>query len=187
MNIQNVVGELLYIGIVAEKGRCYKRGWGFGYKRTLYKHVAALNELQKCLLLTDVKSVNAVIESFFAVCEEDSEIGKFYNFSEKEIGELHVGINCIVVNRLMEQLFLDLMTEMKKTYIKKKKVYDLLCALHNLPRVYLGKDKETLCGLMQDAISEEDAIEYAFDNMSIDMRKKYQHLQKLTRGDNSGV
>ena len=47
MNIQDVIGELLYIGIVAEKGRCYKKVWRFGYKRILYKHVAALNELQK--------------------------------------------------------------------------------------------------------------------------------------------
>ena len=55
-------------------------------------------------------------------------------------------------------------------------MYDLLCALHNLPRVYFGKDKETLCRLKQEAISEQDAIEYAFDNMNIDMKKKYQHL-----------
>ena len=176
MNIQDVIGELLYIGIVAEKGRCYKKIWRFGYKRILYKHVAALNKLQKCLLLTDEKSVNAAIGNFIAVCKENFEIGKFYNFSDQEIGELHIGINSIVVNRLMDQLFLDLMIEIKKTYIQNRKVYDLLCALHNLPRVYLGKHKETLCGLKQEAISEQDAIEYAFDNMNTDMKKKYQHL-----------
>ena len=55
-------------------------------------------------------------------------------------------------------------------------MYDLLCALHNLPRVYFGKDKETLCRLKQEAISEQDAMEYAFDNMNADMKKKYQHL-----------
>ena len=176
MNIQDVIGELLYIGIVAEKGRCYGKRWRFGYKRILYKHVTALNELQKCLLLTDEKAVNAVIRNFIEVCKENSEIGKFYNFSIKEIDELHIGINSIVVNRLMDQLFLDLMTEIRKTYIRNREVYDLLCALHNLPRVYLGKDKETLCGLKQEAISEQDAIEYAFDNMSTDMKKKYQHL-----------
>ena len=179
MNIQNVIGELLYIGLVAEKGRCYGRRWRFGYKRIIYKHVAALNELQKYLLLTDEKAVYAAIENFISVCKENSEIGKFYDFSNKEICDLQVGINSIVVNRLMDQLFLDLMIEIKKTYIQNRKVYDLLCALHNLPRVYLGKDKETLCGLKQEAISEQDAIEYAFDNMSIDMKKKYQHFLSL--------
>ena len=176
MNIQDVIGELLYIGIVAEKGRCYEKGWRFGYKRIIYKHVAALNELQKCLLLTDEKSVNAAIGNFITVCKENSEIGKFYNFSDQEISELHIGINSIVVNRLMDRLFLDLLTEIRKTYIRKREVYDLLCALHNLPRVYLGKNKETLCRLKQEAISEQDAIEYAFDNMNTDMKKKYQHL-----------
>lgn len=176
MNIQNVIGELLYIGIVAEKGRCYGIRWKFGYKKILRRHILALNELQKCLLLADEQLVNTVIEKFIALCNQNREIGKFYNFSDKEIGELHIGIDCIVVNQLMNQLFLDLITEIKKTFIKKRKVYDLLCALHNLPRVYLGKDNETLCGLMQEAISEQDAIEYSFDNMSLDMKKKYQNL-----------
>lgn len=181
MNIQNVIGELLYIGIVAEKGRCYERRWKFGYKKTLYKHIAALNELQKCLLLTDEGSANTVIEKFVAVCRENYEIGKFYNFSDKVIGgELHVGINYRVINQLMDELFLDLITEMKRTCIQKRKVYVLLCALHNLPRVYLGKDKETLCGLMQEAVSEQEAIEYAFDNMNADMKKKYEHLWPRT-------
>lgn len=49
MTRQNVIGELLYIGIVAEKGRCYSRRWKLGYKKTLRTHVIALNELQKCL------------------------------------------------------------------------------------------------------------------------------------------
>lgn len=179
MNIQNVIGELLYIGIVAEKGRCYGTRWKFGYKKTLRRHIFALNELQKCLLLTDEQSVDNVIEKFIVMCSKNHEIGKFYNFSDKKIGDLHVGANSIVVNQLMNQLFLDLTTEIKKTCIQKRKVYDLLCALHNLPRVYLGKDKETLCELMQETISEQDAIEYAFDNMNLDMKKRYRHLMSL--------
>ena len=58
-------------------------------------------------------------------------------------------------------------------------MYDLLCALHNLPRVYLSKDKETLCELRQEPISEQDAIDYAFDNMNFDMKNKYRHLLLL--------
>ena len=39
MYIQNVVGELLYIGTVAEKnGSCGQ--WKVGYKKTLRKHNA---------------------------------------------------------------------------------------------------------------------------------------------------
>lgn len=176
MNIQNVIGELLYIGIVAEKGRCYGIRWKFGYKKILRRHILALNELQKCLFLTDKQLINTVIEQFIVICNQEYEIGKFYNFSNIELEELHIGLNSMIVNQLMNQLFVDLISEINKTFIKKRNVYDLLCALHNLPRVYLGKDNETLCGLMQEAISEQDAIEYAFDNMSLDMKKKYQNL-----------
>ncbi len=49
MTSQNVIGELLYIGIVAEKGRYYGIRWKFGYKKTLRTHIIALSELQKCL------------------------------------------------------------------------------------------------------------------------------------------
>ena len=66
-----------------------------------------------------------------------------------------------------------MLLEIRKPCISKKNVYVLLCALHNLPRVYLGKDKETLCELRQEAISEQDAVKYAIENMSSTMKKKY--------------
>jgi len=179
MNIQNVIGELLYIGIIVEKGRCYGTKWKFGYKKTLRKHIIALNELQQCLFSTNTRTVKSAIENFITMCNENDEIGKFYNFSDKNVSELQVGINSPVVNHLMNQLFFDLIAETKKICIRKRKVYDLLCALHNLPRVYLGKDKETLCGLAQEAISEQDALEYAFNNMNFHMKHKYQHLLLL--------
>lgn len=77
----------------------------------------------------------------------------------------------------MKRLFFDLVTEITKMRISKRKVYDLLCTLHNLPRVYLGKNNETLCELMLDAISEQDAIQYAFDNMSLEMKEIYHDFQ----------
>lgn len=113
-----------------------------------------------------------MIEKFIAVCNENYEIGKFYNFSNRQIGEMHVGKSYKHINKMINQMLLDLLEEIKKSYILKKKVYDLLCALHNLPRVYLGKGKETLCRL-------EEAIEYSFDNMSFDLKKKYQNLWSL--------
>lgn len=174
MYIQDIIGELLYIGIVAEKGRCYGVRWKFGYKKILKTHIIALNELQKCLQLNDEKVSHITIKKFIIICKENYEIGKFYNISDKQIDEVKNGKNCEKVNRLMAELFYDLITEIEKTHIHKRKVYDLLCALHNLPRVYLGGDKETLCDFKQQAISEEDAIKYTVSNMNNSMRKKYQ-------------
>ena len=62
MYTQDIIGELLYIGIVAEKGRCYGVRWRFGYRRILKRHIIALNELQKCLYLTDEKVLNITIK-----------------------------------------------------------------------------------------------------------------------------
>ena len=176
MYMQDVIGELLYIGIVAEKGRCYGTRWKFGYKKNLKEHIIALNELQKCLQITDEELLYRTIRNFIMLCEKNHEIGKFYSFSDKQIEKVKIVNGYERVNRLINELFYDLLIEIKKTYIHKRKVYDLLCALHNLPRVYLGNEKETLCNLMQHNISEEDAIKYSFSNMNSSMRKKYQHL-----------
>lgn len=174
MYVQDIIGELLYIGIVAEKGRCYGVRWRFGYRRILKRHIIALNELQKCLYLTDEKVLNITIKKFITICEKNNEIGKFYDFSVKQVDELKIGKNYEEINQFTNELFCDLLKEIKKLYINKRKVYDLLSALHNLPRVYLGSDKETLCDLKQQAISEEDAIKYTFNNMNTSLREKYQ-------------
>lgn len=175
MYIQDIIGELLYIGLVAEKGRCYGVRWQFGYKRNLKKHILALNELQMCLQLKNEKKSHDTIKKFIVMCGENREIGKFYKFSDKQIDEARLGISYDKVERLINELFLDLVTELQKPYIHKRKVYDLLCALHNLPRVYLGRDKETICDLKQLGISEEDAIKYSFDNMNTSLKEKYQN------------
>ena len=69
MYIQDIIGELLYIGLVAEKGRCYGVRWQFGYKRNLKKHILALNELQKCLKQKDEKQSHDTIKKFIVMCE----------------------------------------------------------------------------------------------------------------------
>ncbi len=176
MNIHDVIGELLYIGIVAERGRCYGKCWKFGYKKTLRRHVIELNKLQKCLQSDDKEFVKAVIEEFISVCNDNPEIGKFYNFQTNQVDKLYVGKGNIIIDRFIKELFLELTTEINRPIIFKKKVYYILCALHNLPRIYLGKDKATLCNLNQEGILERDAIRYSLENMTVDMKKKYQNM-----------
>ncbi len=118
------------------------------------------------------------IQKFISICEKDHEIAKFYSFKDKPLEDFQDGTNNVFVNQLMSRLFMDLIVEINKTRIQKRRVYDLLCALHNLPRVYLGKNNETLCELMLEGILEQDAIEYAFNNMSLDMKEKYKQFQK---------
>lgn len=173
MYVENVIGELLYIGLVAEKGRCYGGRWKVGYKKILRRHIIALNELQKCFYLKNESDIYTTIEDFIRICDDNYEIGKFYQFVNKSFKSMEWNKSYDKINEWINELFQDLLLEIRKPCISKKNVYVLLCALHNLPRVYLGKDKETLCELRQEAISEQDAVKYAIENMSSTMKKKY--------------
>ena len=175
MYIQNVAGELLYIGLVAEKNRSSSSGlWKVGYKKTLRKHIIALNELQKCLDSSDIDASCNRINKFIEVCEADQEIGKCYPpRSYQRIDEAEIGQKCKRVNQLISELFSDLLTEMEKTFTNKRQVHQLLRALHNLPRVYLGRNAETICNSKHNAIPETWALKFAAMNMNDEMKRKY--------------
>ena len=109
------------------------------------------------------------------LCEKYSEIGKFYNISLNidAIQWDSQDNNYINVCQLMKKMLEDLKYEVSKIVINNNEVYSLLCSLHNLPRVFLGKDKKTLCKLNQHSITEEEALTYAYDNMNKGERIKY--------------
>ena len=173
MYIQNVVGELLYIGTVAEKNRSSGR-WKVGYKKTLRKHMIALNELQKCLDSSDIEVSCNRIKKFIEVCEANHEIGECYPpFINKKIDGAVIGQKCESVNQLISEIFADLLAEMGKTRINKRQVHQLLCALHNLPRVYLGRNVGTICNSRHSAIPETWALKYAAMNMNDEMKMRY--------------
>lgn len=170
-----VVAELLYIGIVAEKGRCYRRIWKCGYKTTLKRHINALNKLQKCLVITNEKEIQTAVDKFIEVCKEDNEIGKLYVFEKYKVQNLQVRKHYENINKMIDDMFQQLLLELDKLLIDKRKIYNILCTLHNLPRVYLGNDEETLCNLGQKSITEEDALMFAIDNMDEQMKEKYSY------------
>lgn len=144
--------------------------WKWGYKKILQKHIIALYELQSCLQLRDEHLVYKFIQKFFKICDENYEIGKFYSLYDKNIDGLYIGENDVLINKLMSELFDELLKEIHKMCIHKRKVYDLLCALHNLPRFYF--EKESLYKLGQCAISHNDAITYSLNNMNDKVKRR---------------
>ena len=173
MNKQEIIGELLYIGFVAEKGRCYNRMWQPSYRKVIRKHIDIMNMLNDVLI--DNADFDVVLREFIVICNSNREIGKFYNF-EMDVNKLELDNNYIdypKVNMLMQELIKALDKEVNKVIINRKEIYSLFCSLHNLPRVYLGKDKKTLCKLGQISISEEEALKYSYQNMNIKERQKY--------------
>ncbi len=173
MYAQDIIGELLYIGIVAEKGRCYGQMWKRGYKNVLKTHLSKLYKLQKCLQMDNSKQIIVTINDFMLTCNEIKEIGRFYHFVNESIDRVCFGTNIPKVDMLMDDLFEELMREMNKIFLNKKRIYSLLNVMHNLPRVYLGEHKQTLCQYEHMEISEQLALEYAYANMEDEMKKKY--------------
>ena len=180
---QDVLGELLYIGFVAEKGRCYGKRWNLKYRRILRCHIEVLSKLLDTMI-QDQTDISYMMEEFVGTCDNNAEIGKFYRISDKVRNQLdnrkinweRKEHNYAKVNELMVLLMEELLTEVNKFIIKNRNIYYLLNILHNLPRVYLGEEKDTICGLRQGSIPEEDALQYAFQVMNYKDKNKFEIL-----------
>lgn len=167
MNINCFIGELLYIGTSAEKGRCSTSGWPIGYKRVLKIH---LSELKKTAnLYTDSANAKQVLERFRRICNNKRSIGKYYDsvdwdgfpFSE-EINNSYPQI----VNYICQLLDTALL-ELGKIRTDKRKVSKILRCLHNLPRVFLSENEGVH---KQMRASEKDVIAYMLQNADDDIK-----------------
>lgn len=125
MNWQNIIAELLYIGIVAEKGRCYGVRWKYGYKKTLRKHIKALNLLQVSLQSDNIEKKKDALNSFINICNKNPKFGKFYNYAFQTLNDLQIEetnlVHHLKTDKLLDTLFHDVLTECSKMIISPKK------------------------------------------------------------------
>lgn len=184
----SVFGELLYIGLVLEKGRFKSSGlWTIKYKKNIKKHIKILMKLAKCI--KDEFEIEEDNNSLKKICIEincDYELRKYYPF-KFTIDELclkdKIITSCKNENRHIEiiiiviKLLEDFLSELNKGFKKnKKKIGEIIFSLHNLPRVYLNKEENTLCSLHQDGITVNEALEYSILSMGVEMRLKYSNF-----------
>ena len=176
LNWQNVMAELLYIGIVAEKGRCYRLIWKCGYRKNLKTHVNALYSLQRSLQSDEIRQKKEAVNRFVDTCRQNREFGKYYDNAFKMLNACKIeetsSERYLKTDELLDALFSDLWKECNQPFPSHKKIYYLLCALHNLPRVYFDANKQGLSGERMP-IAEEEALEYAYDNMDDGLKRKY--------------
>lgn len=184
----SVFGELLYIGLVAEKGRCKSKGiWKYGYKRNLYIHMTMLCKICECIQEETVSDKDSIIlREFLKFWKTESDIRRFYPIKPQALEELMLKEFEIFeafdkkkyngsISRLMSAMIKDVLELLDKgIFVNKSKISMLLKALHNLPRYYLGRNIHTLCELSQPSIEYEEAIEYSLQNMDEEARQKYQ-------------
>lgn len=161
MKTECTLAELLYIGTVAEKGRCYGVRWTRKYKKVIKLHVHEMRRLYS--LFTDMSEIGKVIGEFRGICETENEIGKFYTISWKEDYQWNdIPENHTEILQLMKKILDDLDVELGKIIVNKYNVYILLNGFHNLPRVFFDENEETLCNMRFKPITDEEAKEYAY-------------------------
>lgn len=181
-----VFGELLYIGLVAEKGRCKSKGiWNLGYGTSLYNHMIMLFKLCTSIQKEGISNEDLmVLNEFIKFLETKTEFKEFYPIKPSILREIIVrdfkvfessnGRSNASINILMFSIIKDILNLLSKgIFVDKRKVSMLLRASHNLPRYYLGENNKTLCELSLPSIEYEDAIEYTFQNMDDEARQKY--------------
>lgn len=187
MEKYSLFGELLYLGFVCEKGRCKSSGfWKLGYKRILHKHIVLLSKLIQCILVSEVSDNDALIlKKFIESIQTEKDIIKYYPINEDTMKKLQDSNYSIITsidsdrcNNNINLLMNDITTEIlelldHKFFLNKKRIAMLIRAIHNLPRVYLGKGLHTLCNIEQPAIDYKAALEYSFNNMDEDTRQRY--------------
>ncbi|MDE7417887.1 MAG: hypothetical protein K2N44_16560 [Lachnospiraceae bacterium] len=176
MGIQNIIYELLYLGIKTE----IHRRWKGRYIKTLKKHIFDLNELQKSLYTSKIDTSRTAIKKFIEDCGVDYEISKCYPIlSNTQIDDAVMEEDSKKMNQVIKEMFADLVIETKKIFINKKKITKLLYVLQNLLETYLGKSRrKRLVGWTEESIPELWALTAAASTMNDEMREKYLHEEK---------
>lgn len=187
MEKYSIFGELLYIGFVCEKGRCKSTGlWKWGYKKVLYKHIVLLKQMIQCMLVSEITDDDvSILKKLIELIQTEEDIGRYYPIDGETIKKLQ-DCNFLIVktidsnrnNNSVNLLMNDITTEILENLsngiiVNKKKITMLIKAIHNLPRVYLGNDTQTICNINQPSIGYKDAIEYSFSYMDKDTKQKY--------------
>lgn len=126
-----VLGELLYMGFVFEKGRCKSSGiWKYTYRKSLKKHMNLLNEIAICMQKEFEKEEdNAFLRKIYEEIQCDKVLRQVYPVN-KTVDELNmknfVITDCsnenkhIKVITLILKLLEDVLSELDKGLKKDK-------------------------------------------------------------------
>lgn len=176
-----VFGELLYIGLVFEKGRCKRSGiWNSSYIKSLKIHIGLLIEIAKCMQKElSIEKDNYLLKTIYYEIKSDSILKNTYHFYGVIDGLDETNYLITVCKSKNEykkiaefiiRLLGDILSELDKGFRRdKEKICKLIFALHNLPRVYLSMEEPTLCLIGQRGIDLDDALNYSKMSMDDEM------------------
>lgn len=172
-----ILSELLYVGFCFEKGRVYTNYWKPWYKKKLKSQVEIWRKL---ICIIDKSNLR---EDDFMIIEELKKMCNAYEFKHYDVFTSYMG--CSNFNNTLTSSFsnrqkaiikfimvlLEDLQRVLKGYNSKKNAYFILRTLHNLPMALFGEDD--LINKSHRSLSCDDAINYAFSNMSDEMKIKY--------------
>jgi len=167
-----VLGELLYIISNYEKGRLKTTGiWSRRYINSLRESLEMMGRITELLAEdTDVsqEEIMPIMEFYrqnlniIFPASESAWIGEdgLKELEVKKDQSQTAGREEVIchMRKILSECF-DLLERKGRRY--KYRLFYLLMAFHNLPKVYLDATAETLCNIGISAISEEDAIKHA--------------------------
>ena len=126
---------------------------------------------------------NILLKQIYHEIKTDLVLQTYYPFN-KVLDDVNINVDLITycqdenkhteVLNLIIQLLEDVLFELDKSFRKDKdKIWKMLCSLHNLPRVYLSNDANTLCMLRQKGITVCEAFSYSKLSMDENMLSNY--------------
>lgn len=186
MTKNSVYGEILYMGLVTEKGRVYSELWKYNYRKALKIQVALWQRILRRMMDNKYTEEDVqLLKDFIELCKNRKEIGEYYrpqinSFSEIEqlinsgIEQSHNSKEDIVILNFMNDLVLELVELLKpKIFVNRNQVHLVIRALHNLPKYFLQNPQTDIYGLKNVATDFQNVIEYSFGNMDQSMKNRY--------------
>jgi len=192
MSKNNFYAEILYVGLVAEKGRAFSELKKFNYRKSLRLHVALWKRI--LIRMQEIEYTDEdeqLFKHIIEFCKSRKEIGKYYlpkinliSENEQQIkSEIEKTSNNeedLVILNFMNDLMSELVELLKpKIFINRKAVYFTIRALHNLPRFFLNNPCTYIFELQNVFASFQEVIEYSFGNMDLEMKNRYLKYKKL--------
>lgn len=173
-----ILAEILYVGFCFEKGRVYTNYWKPWYKKKLK------SQLEIWVKLISIIDKPELGGEDFIIIEELKKMSSAYGFKHYDtyISSIDYSSfnNVLLISpfsarqkELMKfiMVLLQDLQRVLKGYCKKREAFFLLRTLHNLPRALFNE--EELINKSQRTLSCDDAINYAFSNMSDEMKTNY--------------
>ncbi|HCS73836.1 MAG TPA: hypothetical protein DIW17_08175 [Clostridiales bacterium] len=172
-----ILTKLLYVGFCFEKGRVYTNYWKPWYKKKLKAQVEIWRKL---ICIIDKSNLG---EEDFMIIEELNKMCSAYGFKHYDMYTSYMGCsnyNSTLISPFSTRqkeiikfimVLLEDLHRVIKEYNRKKDAYLLLRTLHNLPMALFGEDD--LINKSHRTLGCDDAINYAFNNMSDEMKIKY--------------